>query len=146
MSNSHRSLCVPFFGQLLGCSIHLFYYFYYYYKVEVWPYEQMVSAQPRISTEKWEAQTPLGFWDTNDHLISARRPDFIIINKKERTCRIVNFVVSVDHRVKLEECEKRDEYLDVARELKKLWNMKISIIPMVIGVLVTVTKGLFQEF
>ena len=53
------------------------------------------------------------------HLISARRPDLIIINKKVRTCRVVHFAVTVDHRVKLKECEKRDRYLDLARELKK---------------------------
>ena len=28
-----------------------------------------------------------------DHLISARRPDLIIINKKNRTCQIVDFTV-----------------------------------------------------
>ena len=38
-----------------------------------------------------------------------------------------------DHRVKLKEGEKRDNYLDLARELKKLWNMKVTIIPIVIG-------------
>ncbi len=26
-----------------------------------------------------------------DHLIPARRPDLIIINKKKRTCKIVDF-------------------------------------------------------
>ena len=41
------------------------------------------------------------------------------------------------------ECEKRDKYLNLARELKKkLWNMKVSIIPIVIGAFGTVTKGL----
>ena len=70
--------------------------------------------------------------------ISTRRPDLIIINKNERTCRIV---VLVGHRVKLKECGKWDKYLDLARELKKLWNMKVMII---IGVLGTVTKGLIQ--
>ena len=53
------------------------------------------------------------------HLIWARRPDFVIINKKGRICRIVEFAVSADHRVKLKECEKRNKYLDLARELKK---------------------------
>ena len=42
----------------------------------------------------------------NDHLISARRPDLVIISNKERTCRIVGFVVPADHRVKLKEREK----------------------------------------
>ena len=33
-----------------------------------------------------------------DHLISARRPDLIIINKKrkKRTCKIVDFLVPAD--------------------------------------------------
>ena len=56
-----------------------------------------------------------------DHQISARSPDLIIINKKKtRICKIVDFAVPVDHRIKLKECEKKDKYLDLARELKKL--------------------------
>ena len=54
-----------------------------------------------------------------DHLISARRPDFIIINKKKKICKTVDFAVPADHRIKLNECEKRVKYLDLARELKK---------------------------
>ena len=42
------------------------------------------------------------------------------------------------------ECEKRDKYFDLARELKKLWNMKVTITPIVIGALGTITKGLVQ--
>ena len=53
------------------------------------------------------------------HLISARSPDLIIINKKKRTCKIVDFAVLADHRIKLKEYEKKDKYLDLARELKK---------------------------
>ena len=49
-----------------------------------------------------------------------------------------------DHRIKLKEWEKRDKYLDLARELKKLWNMKVTIIPVVIGAFGTVTKGLLK--
>ncbi len=45
----------------------------------------------------------------------------------------MDFAVPVDHRVKLKECEKRDKYLDLARELKKLWNMQVTIITIVIG-------------
>ena len=50
-------------------------------------------------------------WDFDiqtDHLILARRPDLIIINKKKKICEIVNFAVPADHRIKLKECEKRD--------------------------------------
>ena len=70
-----------------------------------------------------------------DHLISARRPELIIINKKKRELSKLS-----DHRIKLKECEKKDKYLDLASELKKLWNMKVTIVPIVIGALGTVTK------
>ena len=87
-------------------------------------------------------------WDFNiqtDHLIPARRPDLIIINNnKKRTCKIIDFAVPADHRIKLKECEKKDKYLDLARELKKLWNMQVTIIPVVIGGFGALTKGLLK--
>ena len=46
---------------------------------------------------------------------------------------------------KLKECEKKDKYLDLAREWNKLWNMKVTIIPIVIGAFGTVAKGLLEE-
>ena len=74
-----------------------------------------------------------------DHLISARRPDLKIINtKKKRICKIVNFAVPADHGINLKECEKKDKCLDLAREWKKLWNMKVTIVPIVIGALGTI--------
>ena len=56
-----------------------------------------------------------------DHLILTRRPDLILITKKKknRICKIFNFAVQADLRIKLKECEKKDKYLDLARELKK---------------------------
>ena len=87
-------------------------------------------------------------WDfkiQTDLLISAKRPDLIIINQKKRTCRIVDFAVPANHRVKLKESKKKVKYLDLARELKKLWKIKVTIIPIVIGALGTVTKGLVQK-
>ena len=45
----------------------------------------------------------------------------------------------------LKECEKKDKYLDLACELKKLWNMEVKIIPLVIGTFASVTKGLLKR-
>ena len=57
-----------------------------------------------------------------------------------------------DHKMKLKECGKKDMYLNLAMELKKktktktkLLNMKVAIIPIVIGAFCTVTKGLLKE-
>ena len=47
----------------------------------------------------------------------------------------------MNHRVKIKVSEKRDKYLDLAREPRKLWNMKAVVISIVIGALGTVSKS-----
>ena len=56
----------------------------------------------------------------------------------------MDFAFLAGHSLKLKESEKKDKYIDLTRELKKLWNMKVAFIPFVIGVLGTVTKGLVK--
>ena len=38
----------------------------------------------------------------------------------------------------------KDKYLDLARELKKLWDMQVTIITIIIGAFGTVIKGLLK--
>ena len=38
----------------------------------------------------------------------------------------VDFAILIDHRVKPKEREKKDKYLDLARGLEKLLNMKVT--------------------
>ena len=103
-------------------------------------------------TNKWykhnpesilENETHKIFWDfeiQTNHLISARRPNLEIVKKKKK--RIVDFTELADHRLKLKKSKKRDKYQDFARELKKLWNIKVIEIPIKIGALGTVAKSL----
>ena len=57
---------------------------------------------------------------------------------------MVDFAVTADHRIKLKEGEKKDKYLDLTRELKKLWNMMMTIIQIVIGAFGAIIKGLLK--
>ena len=99
-----------------------------------------------------ENETYKILWDfkiQTDQLISARRPYLgIIINQKKKknknkktttknktkwTYRIVDFAVSSDISVKITPPQKkRDKYFNLAWELKKLWNVKVTLIPIVI--------------
>ena len=58
---------------------------------------------------------------------------------------IRDFTVPAKHRVEIKENEKRDRYLNLARELKKLLNMKVTVIPIVIVALGTITKVLVKR-
>ena len=88
----------------------------------------------------------MGLWrtDGSPYLDQKTRPYNNQQKKKKRIGKIVDFAEPADHRIKLKECEKKDKYVDLARELKKLWNMKVKIIPIVIGALGTVIKGLLK--
>ena len=50
----------------------------------------------------------------------------------------------MDHRINLKGSEKKDKYPNLARELKKLWNMKVMIVSIVIGAFGKITKGLLK--
>ena len=67
----------------------------------------------------------------------------MIIIKNLQNCELCS---PVDHRVKLKQREKKYKYLDLARDLQKLWNMKVTVIRVVIGALCKLTKGLIQGF
>ena len=49
---------------------------------------------------------------------------------------------SADHRVKIKESGTINKYLDLTREQRKLWNIKMTVKPIVVGVLELTPKGL----
>ena len=55
------------------------------------------------------------------------------------------WTVPADPIVKMKENKKKDNYLDLAKELNKQWIMKVTVIPIVIGALDTVPKILVKE-
>ena len=72
-------------------------------------------------------------WDFNiqtDHVIEARRPDMIVIDKETKFAKIIDFAIPYDSRVNSKE------------EIKKLWGMRVIVIPIVIGTLGTTPKKL----
>ena len=84
----------------------------------------------------------LDFGIQTDHLIPARKPNLVLINKKKRSCQVVDYSVPAYHRANMKESEKIDQYLDLASRQKKLWDMRVAMIPVVIGPLGTVPKDL----
>ena len=47
--------------------------------------------------------------------------------------------------MKIEESKKIEKYLDLARELKKWWNIRVLVIPVVIGALGTASYVLEKD-
>ena len=105
-------------------------------------------------TEKWYEHVPEGvveneeikvLWDINvqcNNVIEARRPDIIVIDKKERRGIIIDIAVPADVRVGEKEREKVEKYQDLKREIGRFWKLKmVEVVPVVIGALGSVPKG-----
>ncbi|KAI5700120.1 hypothetical protein M8J75_014551 [Diaphorina citri] len=75
-------------------------------------------------------------WDTQvqtDRAITANKPDIIIKNKKTNRCILIDIAVPSDYNITQKEAEKRLKYKDLQIEVQRLWKMKTSVIPVVIG-------------
>ena len=82
-------------------------------------------------------------WDFSiqtDHVIQAQRPDLVAVDKKDRSCKIIEFAVPGDSRSEEKEKDKIEKYQDLGRELPKIWNVKVKIIPLVVGSLGAIAK------
>ena len=59
-----------------------------------------------------------------DHVIEARRPDIVVVNKQERKCTIIDIAVPADKGIAEKENEKVEKYQDLKREIARTWNMR----------------------
>ena len=106
----------------------------------------------KINLDKWYEHEPERvlenedykiLWDFSiqtDHVIEARRPDLVVVDKKEKSCKIIDFAVPGDSRIEEKEKDKIEKYQDLERELQKTWNIKLKIIPLVVGSLGAIPK------
>ena len=82
---------------------------------------------------------------TNDNLIISKKKE----KKEKENLLCSGFSRRADYWVKIKENEKKKKkastYVDLARELRKLWNMKVRVILVMIGALVKIAKSLERE-
>ena len=67
-------------------------------------------------------------WDFSiqtDH-VKAWRLDLVAVDKKERSCKIIDLAVHGDSRIEEKEKDKIKQYQDFGRELQKIWNVEVK--------------------
>ena len=78
--------------------------------------------------DKWYEHEPEGVLENEDlkilwdfsiqtgHVIDAQRADLIVVNKKERSCKIIDFAVPGDSKIEEKEKDKIQKYQDLGNE------------------------------
>ena len=80
-----------------------------------------------------------------DREVTANRPDIIIKNKKEKTRTLINVAIPADRNVVHKEAEKKLKYKSLCIEIQRKWNLKCTIIPVIIGANGIVTGSLTKN-
>ena len=63
------------------------------------------------------------------------------------TCKLIDITVPSDRNIALKETEKKCKYRykDLEIEIQRMWHMKTVVIPVVVGALGTVRKGMVEN-
>ena len=83
--------------------------------------------------ENEDYQILWGFSIQTNHFIEAPRPGLVVVDKKGRSCKIIDFAVPGDNKMEEKEKDKIEKYQDLGKELRKIWNVKVKIMPLVVG-------------
>ena len=86
-------------------------------------------------------------WNQEVHTereVTANRPDIIIKNKKEKTCKLIDVAIPADRNVVQKEAESKLKYKSIliCIEIQRMWNLKCKIIPIIIGATGIVPRSL----
>ena len=91
-----------------------------------------------------ETQDVTILWDFSvhtDRTIKANRPDIIIKDRKKKQCLLIDMTIPSDKNISLKEFEKLSKYKDLEIETTKMWQLKTTTIPVVVGALGVIKKG-----
>jgi len=81
-----------------------------------------------------------------DREVTANRSDIIIKNKKEKTCTLIDVAIPADRNVVQKEAEKKLKYNSLCIEIQRMWNLKCTVVPVIIGATGIVTRSLREKF
>ena len=87
-------------------------------------------------------------WDmpvNTDRTITANRPDIIIKDSVNSTCKLIDMSIPSDRNIALKEIEKKSKYKDLELEIQRMLQMKTEVIPVVVGALGTIKKGVIEN-
>ena len=87
----------------------------------------------------------LFLWDISihtDRTIPANTPDIVLKNKKDKTCLLIDMTTPLDTNTLVKTTEKLTKYKDLEIEVERMWGLKTTAVPVVMGALGTIKKDM----
>jgi len=92
-----------------------------------------------ILHERWNLLNKFPIWFTGHYMVIII---IIIIIIKERTCTLIDVAIPADRNVVQKEAEKKLNYKSLSTEIQRMWDLKCTIIPVIIGATGIVMRSL----
>ena len=105
--------------------------------------ESWLDHKPREVTTKGKINVLWDSYKCTDKKVGHNKPDIIIHDEEKHECMIIDVAIPTCQNIVKKEAEKVTKYRDLEIELQKCWNLKkVRTIPIVIGALGSVTRGI----
>ena len=104
--------------------------------------EQWYEHEPKTVT--WNDSVTI-LWDMpihTDRTIAANRPDIVLKNKKDKICLLIDMTVSLDTNTSVKATQKFTKYKELEIEVERMWGLKTTTVPVVMGALGTIKKDM----
>ena len=83
-------------------------------------------------------------WDfpvNTDRNISANRPDIIVKDRNKGSCLLIDMSIPTDRNISSKEFDKLSKYKDLEIDIRKMWKLRASTVPVIVGALGMIKKG-----
>ena len=77
-----------------------------------------------------------------DRTMAANRPDIVVKNKNDKTCLLIDMTTPLDTNTLVKTTKKLTKYKELEIEVERMWGLKTTTVPVVIGALGTIKKDM----
>ena len=106
--------------------------------------QKWYEHQPEPVTEIKEWKILYDFSIHTDRNIKANRPDLIIKDSIRNKCTLLDVSIPADKNVSYKEFEKKSKYKDLEIEIRRMWKVNTTIVPIVVGALGLISNDFDQ--
>ena len=86
--------------------------------------EKWYEYQPQGVIESEEVKLLRDFNVQCNKVTEGRRPDIVVVEERERICKIIDVTLPNDSRMNAKEQEKIEKYQELQWQVARLWKMK----------------------
>ncbi|TWW62748.1 hypothetical protein D4764_04G0013950 [Takifugu flavidus] len=103
------------------------------------------ETPPKVVENK-QAKILWDFQIQTDKMVVANQPDRVVVDKHRKTVVVIDVAIPSDSNIRKKEHEKLEKYQGLKEEMERMWGIKATVVPVVIGTLGAVTPNLSRWF